>query len=180
MVLFLLKSSFRSWDIEYFAGFFFSFPKFPDSKGQTKKIFLKRLVTSSMSFRYLVFHYPVHIWGLDAEVKIKLTFHGLLFSWSYFQLNFSHALAVLGYLPKIRRVMRLVFRAYFLHTFSIKIFLIKYPIKWPSLTILGVWCKRLRYRNVSSWNPTRHSAIISLSHSQCYGITKETASLTRC
>ena len=54
--------------------------------------------------------------------KIKLTL-----SWSC--LSLLHALAVLGELPKLKRGMGLAFSADFLHTFSIKIYLIKFPVK---------------------------------------------------
>ena len=37
-------------------------------------------------------------------------------------------MAVLGYLPKLKRVLGLGFGAYFLHDFSIKMFLIKYSV----------------------------------------------------
>ena len=43
---------------------------------------------------------------------------------SYFQMNFLHAMAVLGYLPKLKRDHRLAFGTYFQHDFSIKMFLI--------------------------------------------------------
>ena len=55
-----------------------------------------------------------------------------------------HALAALGYLPKLRRVMGLVFSSDFLHTFSIKTFLFKYPIKLSSLYIWGMWPQGLK------------------------------------
>ena len=42
----------------------------------------------------------------------------------YFQMNFLHAMAVLGYLPKLKRDLGLAFGAHFLHDFSIKMFLI--------------------------------------------------------
>ena len=43
---------------------------------------------------------------------------------SYFKKNFVHAMAVLGYLPKLKRGLALAFGARFLHDFSIKMFLI--------------------------------------------------------
>ena len=51
--------------------------------------------------------------------------------------SFLHALAVLDYLPKLRRVIGLVVGADFLHTFFIKMFLIN--IKLPSFIIWGEW-----------------------------------------
>ena len=63
--------------------------------------------------------------------KIKLTP-----SWSLLKQTIPkrilHPLAVFGYLPRSKKGMALVFIAYFLPTFSIKIFLIKYPIKCPT------------------------------------------------
>ena len=43
-----------------------------------------------------------------------------------------HALTILGYLQKLKRGLGLFFDAYFLCTFSIKMFLIYYSIIWPS------------------------------------------------
>ena len=42
------------------------------------------------------------------------------FKISYFQKNFLHAMAVLGYLPKLKRGLGLAFGAYFLHDFPWK------------------------------------------------------------
>ena len=91
-------------------------------------------------------------------------------------------MAVLGYLPKLKRSMRLVFAADFLHTFSIRIFLIKSPIKWPSFNIWRQCPSCLRHYNWN-WNvldssPTCHSAglfitVTSLSHRQLWTILKE-------
>ena len=39
---------------------------------------------------------------------------------------FWHAFVLLCYLPKLKKGMELVFSAYFLYTFSIKMFLTKY------------------------------------------------------
>ena len=122
--LFPRKSSFRSWDIEYFSTFFISFPQFPDSKGQTKN-FSKHQRETVIYFQvFFVFHDLVHKWGLGAKEKIKLNFSWSLLKYLIFK-SFLHVLAVLGYLPKLRRVMRLVFSADFLHTFSKKMFLAK-------------------------------------------------------
>ena len=65
---------------------------------------------------------------LSEKEKIKLNF-----SWSPLKplifKSLLHALTVLGYLPKLRRVLGIVFISDFLHTFSKKEFLIKEPIK---------------------------------------------------
>ena len=45
-------------------------------------------------------------------------------------------MAVLGYLPKIKRCPGTAFGAYFLHDFSIKVFLIQYSINWPSFDVI--------------------------------------------
>ena len=42
--------------------------------------------------------------------------------------NLLHAMAVLGYLPKLKMALGLLFSAYFKHTFSIKMFLTQYSI----------------------------------------------------
>ena len=42
----------------------------------------------------------------------------------YFKNNFLDAVAVLGYLPKLKRGKKLAFGAHFRHDFSIKMFLI--------------------------------------------------------
>ena len=52
MILFPQKSSFHSWDTEYFVTFFLSFSQFPDSKGQTKKgIFLNIFCKSKRDWK---------------------------------------------------------------------------------------------------------------------------------
>ena len=43
---------------------------------------------------------------------------------SYFKKNLLHTMAVLGYLPKLKRGLGLAYGAHFLYEFSIKIFLI--------------------------------------------------------
>ena len=43
---------------------------------------------------------------------------------SYFQNNFLHAMAVLGYLPKLKRGLGLVFGAHSRHDSSVKMFFI--------------------------------------------------------
>ena len=65
---------------------------------------------------------------MGSEEKIKLTFLRVfdnpLFNLTYFQNNFLHALAILGYLPKLKRGPGLAFGAHFLHDFSIRMFFI--------------------------------------------------------
>ena len=39
---------------------------------------------------------------------------------SYFQSNFLHVMAILGYLAKLKRGLGLAFDAHFVHDFSIK------------------------------------------------------------
>ena len=62
------------------------------------------------------------------EEKIKLTFLRVLDSplskYLTFKRIFFHAMAVLGYLPKLEGGLVLAFGAHFLHDFSVKIFLI--------------------------------------------------------
>ena len=48
---------------------------------------------------------------------------------------FLHALVVLRYLPKLKKGMALIFSAYFLDTFSTKMFLTKDRISSPSFSI---------------------------------------------
>ena len=42
----------------------------------------------------------------------------------YFQKNLLNALAVLGYLPKLKRGLGLAFEAHLPHTFSVNMFLV--------------------------------------------------------
>ena len=55
------------------------------------------------------------------------------FSWSLLKYvifkSLLHALAVLGYLPKLKRGIGLAFSTDFQYTFSLKMFLFKKPIK---------------------------------------------------
>ena len=48
-----------------------------------------------------------------------------------------HAIAILGYLPKLRRGLGLAFGAHFLHEFSIKMLLISYSIIGQSLNVIS-------------------------------------------
>ena len=50
--------------------------------------------------------------------------------------KFLHAMAVLDYLPKLKSSLGLAFGAHFLHDFSIKMFLIWYPINGKSLSVI--------------------------------------------
>ena len=85
--------------------------------------------TGNYFHAFFVFHDLVHKWGLGAKEKIKSTFSWFLLKYLIFKSIFFNALAVLGYLPKLRRAMELVSSAGFLYTFSIKMFLIKCTIK---------------------------------------------------
>ena len=76
----------------------------------------KRLVTSSRHFLISMILSINRDWV--QRKKSSQLFHGLLYT-----------LAVLGYLPTLRRGTRLDFSSDFLHTFSIKTFLILYPIR---------------------------------------------------
>ena len=51
------------------------------------------------------------------ERKIKLTFLQILFQNIGFVQNSLHPMAVLGYLPKLKRGLELAFSAHFLHGF---------------------------------------------------------------
>ena len=63
--------------------------------------------------------------GSKEKVKLKIkAFWYSSFEISYFQTNFLHAMAVLGYLPELKRNLGLAFGDYFWHDFSIKMFLI--------------------------------------------------------
>ena len=113
-------------------------PQFPDSKGKTKKgIFIsmscnsKRLVTRSRHFGFQNF---VHKKWLGAKEKIKLSFSWSLLETTYFQKSHT-CIGCFGVFTKLKRHMELLSNAGFPHTFSIKMFLIKYPIKWPTFNI---------------------------------------------
>ena len=85
---------------------------------------IKRLVTSPRHFNFPNF---VHKKWLGAKEKIKSAF-----SWSLSKTtsNKSHTcIGCFGLFTKLKRQTELVFTAGFLHTFSIKIFLIKYPTR---------------------------------------------------
>ena len=74
-----------------------------------------------------VFDNFLHWKGLVSEEKIKLTFLGVfdnpLSKYLTFRKNFLHAMAVMGYLPRLKRGLRLAFGgAHFLHDFFTKIF----------------------------------------------------------
>ena len=116
---------------------FFHFPstvsrfKWSDQKSKFSKQVLQlkeRLVTSSR----LVFvcHNLVHKKRIGARLKIKLTF-----SWSLLKYVIHkcllHALAVLDYLPKLKLGAGLDFSTNFLQICFIKMFLVKYPLKYP-------------------------------------------------
>ena len=139
---------------------------------------LKRLVSSSR-------HVFNKKW-LCSKEKIKLSFSWAFLKTTYFQKSHT-CIGCFGLFTKLGRHMEVVFTAGFLHTFSIKMFLIKYPVKWASLNIWGEWPNWLKnysfdWKGFDS-NPTRHSAglflaIIWLVHSQLLVIFKGTTSLT--
>ena len=64
---------------------------------------------------------------LGSKEKIKLTFLKLFdypfLKYLNFKKNLLHAMVVLGYLPELKRGLGITFGAYFLHDFSIKMFL---------------------------------------------------------
>ena len=55
---------------------------------------------------------------------------------------------VLGYLPELKRVLGLAFGAYFLHDFSIKMFLIKYSIDGKSFKVIPFFFSRYQTKFV--------------------------------
>ena len=126
----------------------------------------KRLITSCRNF--------VHKKWPGAKEKIKLPFSWDLLKTSYFQKSHT-CIGCFGLLTKLKRHMELVFTAGFLHIFSIKMFFIKYLIKYPSFNMRGEWSSRLKHYSLK-WkvfgsNHTRHSTglfltIIWLVHSQ--------------
>ena len=65
---------------------------------------------------------------MDAEEKIKLSFSKSLLKITYFQKSHT-CVGCFGLFTKLRRCVELVFTAGFLYTFSIKMFLIKYPTR---------------------------------------------------
>ena len=77
-----------------------------------------RLVSS---FRPFLFFIILYINGDWVQKKIKLIFSWSLLKYLIFK-SLLHALTVWGYLPKLRRVIGLVFSADFLHTFFQKFF----------------------------------------------------------
>ena len=80
---------------------------------------------------------------MGAKKNVKLPFSWSLLKWLISK-SLIHALADLGYLPKLKKGVRLVYTSDFLHTSPIETFLIKYPIKWPNFKIWGEWPSRLR------------------------------------
>ena len=146
LIILSLKSSFHSWDVEYFAGFSFPFLSTVFRfKGSGPKMTLykhilqlkERLVISSTPF--FMFHDLIYEWGLGAKGK-------LTFSWSllkhlvYRLLKFQKSFACIdcfGLFTKIKKVngtsCQCRFCAYF---FFIKMFHIN--IKKPSFTIWRV------------------------------------------
>ena len=68
---------------------------------------------------------PLKVTGFERKNKINFlkTFWWSSFKILYFKKNFLHAMAVLGYLAKLKRGPGLAFGAHFLHDFYIKMFL---------------------------------------------------------
>ena len=58
------------------------------------------------------------------EINFFKVFWSSSFKISYLQKNFLHVMAFLGYLPKLKRGLRIVFGTRLLHDFAIKMFLI--------------------------------------------------------
>ena len=122
-----LFSFLRYWTICQFFPFLSTVSRFKgsDSKMNLPKHVLQlkeRVITVP---RLFCFHDLVCKWGLGANEKLSSDCCGLFKNFK----SLLHVLPVLGNLPKVRRVMGLAFSADFLHTFCIKMFLIKYPIK---------------------------------------------------
>ena len=91
---------------------------------------LKHQLEAPISFTQQVLYSVARLllYGLGSKEKMKLTFlkdsDNSLSKYLIFKRNFLHAMAVLCYLPKLKRGLGLAFGAYFLHDFSIKMFLI--------------------------------------------------------
>ena len=76
-----------------------------------------------------VFQSFLHKKWPGAKEKIKLPFSRSLLKITYFQKSHT-CVGCFGLLTKLKRCMELVFTAGFLYTFSIKMFLIRYPISF--------------------------------------------------
>ena len=119
-----LLSLLRHWILGCIIHFFSTDSRFKgsDQKRNFSKHVLKlkeRPVSTSRPFMFFII---LSINGdLVQRKKIKLTFSWSLLKYLIFK-NFLHVLVVLGYLPKLRRVMGLVSSVNFLHTFLKKIF----------------------------------------------------------
>ena len=114
------KMSFSLCLFNFSSLFSLLFPQFPDWNGKTKKwIFVrtscnsKGLVTSSRG----------------AKEKIRLPFSWSLLKITYFQKSHT-CVCCFGLFTKLKRRMALVFTTSFLHTFFMKMFIIKYPISF--------------------------------------------------
>ena len=61
--------------------------------------------------------------GFERKNKVRffIAFWQSSFKMSYFQNNFLHAMAVLGYLPKLKRGLGLAFGTHFPHVFSVEV-----------------------------------------------------------
>ena len=77
------------------------------------------------------------------KVDFLKAFSRSFFKISFFPGNFLHAMAVLVYLPKLKRSLGLGLDAYFLHDFSIKMFLIEYSIYGQSFNVIPSFLLRI-------------------------------------
>ena len=93
----------------------------------------------------------VHKIWLGAKEKIKLTFSWYLLKASYFEKSHT-CIGYFGLFTKLKRHMELVFTVGFLHTFSIKMFHIKYPIERRNFNIWEEWPSQSKHYNLNWLN----------------------------
>ena len=139
--------SFLRYSIFCYFSLFFPVSRFkePDQKTNFFKHDLKskKLLTSS---RPLLFFIILSIKrGWVQRKKSSYFFYDLFYSNLFTKVSCIYWLFWL--FSKIKKGMELVLTANHLHTFSIKMLLIKYPIKWPSFSIWGEWFRGLRHYN---------------------------------
>ena len=137
--------------LRYSIFFFLFFLQFADSKGQTKKLISvnifcnsKRQVTSFRPFLFFINLSIKRDWVPFSWSQV--TFFMVSFKITYLQKSLK-SIACFGLLPKLKRSVGLVLTVDLLLIFSIKIFLIKNPIKWPSFNISRESPTCLRYYN---------------------------------
>ena len=121
--------------IQSFVVISFLFPQFPDSKCKTKKgIFAsisgnsKRLVASSRYFCFSKFCPKKNHW-VQRKKSVYIPFSWSLLKITYFQKSYT-CIGCFWLVTKLNTCMELVFTTGFLHTFSTKMFLIKYPFSF--------------------------------------------------